>query len=76
MGRNEWQPHLPVPDLPTEPPPDRYPKKKAPELEDGPTDDKKKTNQKRGYVINGSDPREDDRFDNKIDNKIKGDYDM
>ena len=71
MGK-EWQPYLPVPDLPTEPPPDRYPKKRAPELEDGPSNNDKKTARNGSMVINGPDPREDDRFEDKI----KDDDDM
>lgn len=68
MEKREWQPiPLPVPDLPQEPPPDRYPKKDDSEIQDPnqdkqPTPDKNQdepTAPKRGSVIIGGE--EDDR---------------
>ncbi len=64
MDKKEWHPvPLYVPDLPMEPPPDSYPKKKAPELEDEPaTETDPKPKNRTSSVINGEDDREWDPF--------------
>lgn len=79
MERREWQPiPLPVPDLPQEPPPDRYPKKKDSEIEE-PNQDKQpnpdkntdETTPKRGSVIIGGNEEDDREW-----NPLKGDDEM
>lgn len=73
MEKREWQPiPLSVPDLPSEPPPDRYPKQKTPEMDDHL---KQKDEMGDGIVVGGQKNRDEDG-DDRLWNPFKSDDEL